>query len=82
MYFFGVLNLVALFICCFMIPSELNRTNKTKVRADLIESQNEEAEKQEEAPMMKIGWCTILCNRHALFAILTCFVGTFNIVFF
>ena len=23
-----------------------------------------------------------MCNRHAVFAILTCFVGTFNIVFF
>ena len=81
MYFFGLLNLVALFICCFMIPNELNRTNKAKQRADLIESQNEAAEKAG-APIQKIGWCTILCNRHALFAILTCFVGTFNIVFF
>ena len=32
MYVFGVLNLVALFICGFMIPSELNRTNGLPVQ--------------------------------------------------
>ena len=28
-----------------------------------------------------ISWWTILSNRHAMFALATCFLGTFNIVF-
>jgi len=82
MYFFGVLNLIIMVMCVFFIPSELNKTTSMDELAE-IEAELEmlivDATPQK---VKSISWLTLLSNKHSFFALLTCFVGTFNITFY
>ena len=86
MYMFGCLNFVTMLICILLIPSELNKTASdeeiAEYEAEIEERRLAENGGVELLPKHKIGWGTLLCNRHSLFAMIICFFGTFNIVFF
>ena len=89
LYFFGGLNLIGFLMCICAIPSELNETvsEEEELENDLKEDEKQTTREvarsmHKKKPIKKIGkitlW-TVLSNKHALFALLTCFVGTFDI---
>ena len=71
MYLFAALNAATLALCLWALPAALNRREKP---AALTASQK--------ASAREIRWKEILTNKHSNFALLTCFLGTFVIVFY
>jgi len=83
MYFFGALNFAALLICQCMIPSELNRTISEEELSEIDREYEELVSRNETVRTRpKITWCTMLGNKDVVFALITCFLGTFNVTFF
>ena len=83
MYFFGFLNLSALFVCQCLLPSILNNT-LSQEEIDNIEFEQEEILTQSlvtAREIKKITWCTLLGSKACVFTLLTLFMGTFNITF-
>ena len=81
MYFFGALNTCAMLCCYFFIPSELNKTVSYEEIAE-FEAELEDIDLGSEKRKIKVTWGTVLGNKHVVFALLTCFFGTYNLVFF
>jgi len=82
MYFFTALNVCGLLICLFLIPNVLNYT-LSREELDAIKAEQIEVmtvRTRENKPI--VTWGTVLSNRHAVFALLTCFIGTFDITFY
>jgi hypothetical protein len=77
------LNLFGVILAFILIPSELNAGDDAKV-----EDEDEILDEDDEDDLMKslinskntISWCRVLGNRHAFFALLVCFFGTWAIV--
>lgn len=51
---------------------------------DLLSGNNDEkeAERNDEEEKKEIEWSTVLTNKHAIFAIILGFVGTFNVMYY
>lgn len=87
MYAFGILNAVAMICCFFFLPKELNRTTSDEKEAE-IEAELEDfmeddgRDTQVKKNKRKLTWCMIMKNRHFVFALVVCFFGTSNLVFF
>ena len=90
MYVFGIINTVGLLACIFMIPGELNSSATEEEVAEIEQENLEEMLEDTRKPTKKscfksdkhnITWWTILSNKHSMFALATCFLGTFNVVF-
>ena len=85
---FGALNSLAMFVAACAIPSELNKTVTDEEVAefeaemeDLLAYDIDDVTQAKKNEVI-INWWTILCNRHAMFAIFVSFFGTFNISYF
>merc|ERR1711939_162444 len=73
-YLFGALNLFALILCCIMLPSELNKGDKDVEESDLEGETEDDVIESIIRKNRTISWCSVLFNRHAFFALLTCFM--------
>jgi MFS family permease len=85
MYFFGVMNLIVMLMCLFFIPSELNKTTSMDELAEIeveLEMLVIHGTPQKVEKVQTITWSTLLSNKHSAFALLICFVGTFNVTFY
>lgn len=83
MYMFGILNAFAMIVCIFFIPSQLNKTEVPIQDADeLKEELNGNGELTQSKINKKLSWFTLMKNRHFVFALVTCFFGTANLVYF
>lgn len=82
MYFFAGLDFLALISCAYLIPSVLNNTVSSEVLSEIRHKHEDMVSMRSLEKKKTITWCTLLSNKHAMFALLTCFVGTFNITFF
>ena len=85
MYFFALLNVVALLLCLFFIPSELNQTVTLEEVAELEmfedEDYTEEEKDDREVLRKKMTCCTLMTTKGAFFALLTMTIGLMNITF-
>jgi MFS family permease len=81
MYAFGFLNLFTMTYSFCKIPNALNETASD---AEVAELESKVAGDLEETPSTKkkIGWCTLLTNRHTFFSLLLMFIGTTDVMFF
>lgn len=83
-YLFGFLNLFGVILAFILIPNELNRGDDESK----IEEEDEILDEDDEDDLMEsimnskrtISWGRVLCNRHASFALLVCFFGTWAII--
>jgi len=83
MYFFGGLNTIAMLCCYFFIPNELNKTVSSEEIAEFeAEMEDIDPDAMSADHKIKVTWGTVLGNKHVCFALLTCFFGTYNLVFF
>jgi MFS family permease len=83
MYFFGGLNTIAMLCCWFFIPNELNKTVSYEEIAEFeAELEDVDPDAISNKQKIKITWGTVLGNKHVVFSLLTCFFGTYNLVFF
>lgn len=86
MFLFGGLNAIAMVLCYLCIPSALNKTASDEELAefeaeleDLMAFDDDEFAQGSSGKTITM-W-TLLSNRHSAFAVLTSFIGTFNIAF-
>ena len=82
MYFFGALNLTIMILCIIFIPYQLNQTTSLDELAEVEAELEMMMIDKPQQKVQSIGWMTLLTNRHSVFALLICFVGTFNITFY
>lgn len=78
---FGFLNAFATVLCYILIPNELNDTGSK----DVEDEEDLDADEDDILDDMinskrTIGWGRVLTNKHAVFALLTCFFGTWAII--
>ena len=84
MYLFGLCDAIATFLCICLIPSILNQGVSEE---KMVEIEDQHDELMEKISMItgkkriRITWCTLLTCKEAMFSLLSCFVGTFNIMF-
>jgi cyanate permease len=86
MYVFAFLNLIGTFVCIFMLPSELNIRLSDEETAEIEEMMDEEeaefnAKAKKDRDAKKMTWGKLLSSKEAVFAMLSAFVGTFNVTF-
>jgi len=81
-YLFGFLNLFGVILAFILIPSELNRGDPQVDDEDEIVDEEDEDDLLESMMNAKrqISWGRVLGNRHAFFALLVCFFGTWAII--
>jgi len=72
MYLFGSFNAITLGLCVWALPKMLNKGQG--------QPQNLTASQKE--AIRDITWKMVLTNKHSNFALLSCFLGTFIIVFY
>lgn len=81
MYTFGFINTAALFVVYILLPKQMNNTFEPEQEQSqdgaLAEPLTHNAKKD-----IKVTWCLLLKNRHFFFALVVCFIGTINIVYF
>lgn len=84
MFLFGGLNALAMVLCYLCIPSALNKTASDEEMAE-FEAELEDLmafdDEMAQGSGRTVTLWTLLSNRHSFFAIMTSFVGTFNIAF-
>lgn len=81
-YMFGFLNLFGVVLAFILIPSELNRSDAKVEDEDRDLDEDDEDDLLEDIANTKrsVSWGRVLGNKHAVFALLTCFFGTWAII--
>ena len=86
MYIFGVINTVAMLSCWWYLPNELNKTQSeaevAELEAEVANLIDEDVDPKSKSKKSKVTWLTVLKNREFSFALVTCFFGTINLVYF
>ena len=83
MYAFGAMNMVAILLCIVFIPNALNISvsDEELEEFELEEDLNTPKDVITKREKKKITWFTLLSCKEVVFALIACFMGTFNIVF-
>ena len=83
MYLFAGLDGLGMLVCIFFIPGALNETvsEEELAQMEFFEEMHLEESVQQKRESMQITWWTLIKNKYAMFTLLTCFVGTFNVTF-
>ena len=71
MYVFALINCSATIVCAFMLPNKLNLIIEQK-----------QIENYSISKVKDITWTMLFKNKEVVFTMATCFIGTFNVVFF
>ena len=83
MYMFAGFNLLGTLLCVCLIPNALNATLTEDEQAEIEGEDEEEIDQVTLAnrKLKKVTLCTLMKDRSVMFALLTCFMGTFNLTF-
>lgn len=83
MYLFAGFNLAGTLACVCLIPNALNATltDDEQAEIDAEDSEEDDAVTVAKRKQKKITFCTLMKDRHVFFALLTMFLGTFNLTF-
>lgn len=81
MYTFGFINTAALVVVYILLPKQMNNISAPEEEESEEGALADPSAKNAKANI-KVTWCLLFNNRHFSFALLICFIGTVNIVYF
>ena len=83
MYLFAAFNLMGTLLCVWLIPNALNATLTEEECAELEGDDEDEldADTVKNRKLKRITLWTLMKDKYVMFALFTCFLGTFNLTF-